>query len=146
MTRRVWLGQTKSDGRPIAEAEGVAGETFDTEVWQPYGLSAGIEGEGVLISHNGEADNHTALPATGDRVADAGTVLIYYGENTQIVLSDDTIEITVPSGRVTIGAGKITTDLDIETTGDVKAGGISLRGHKHGGVMTGGGVTGPSLP
>jgi len=43
---------------------------------------------------------------------------------------------------MTIAGGKITLNGDIEVTGDVKAGAISLRTHKHGGVAAGGGQTG----
>ncbi len=140
--RRVWLGSPTMDGRPIAAAEGVAGEDFDTEVYHPYGLSANVEGEGVLLSMNGDADNHQALGPRGDRLAPAGTVLIYYGETTEIELSEDRVVIRVPGGELTIGDGRIETDMDILTSGDVRAGTVSLRRHKHTGVQTGGGVSG----
>lgn len=144
--RRVWLGEPQEDGRPWATAEGVAGENFETEVYQFYGLSAGVGGEGALMSFNGRADNHTALPPRGDRLAKAGTVLLYYGQNTEIELTKDSVTIRLAGGNFTMKNGKITTNMDIETTGDVKAGGVSLRRHIHTGVTSGGGVTGLPKP
>ncbi|MCX5614446.1 Gp138 family membrane-puncturing spike protein [Bombella saccharophila] len=49
----------------------------------------------------------------------------------------------VTPGIVSIEATKITANCDIETSGDVKAGGISLKQHTHGGVQAGGGKTSP---
>lgn len=145
MNRRVWLGGSSLDGRPVAAAEGVAGEEFDTEVYSPYGLSANVEGEGVLLSMNGDADNHQALGPRGDRLAEPGTVLVYYGDSTEIELSESRVTIRVPDGELTIGNGRIETDMDIVTSGDVRAGTISLRGHRHSGVQTGGGVSGAAV-
>lgn len=51
-------------------------------------------------------------------------------------------EITVGGMTMTIAGGKITLNGDIEVTGDVKAGAISLKNHKHGGVAVGGSQTG----
>lgn len=48
----------------------------------------------------------------------------------------------VTPGTVDIQASGITANCDITTSGDVKAGGISLKSHKHGGVQPGGGTTG----
>ena len=49
----------------------------------------------------------------------------------------------VTPGTVSIEASKITANCDFETSGDVKAGSISLKQHTHGGVQTGGGKTSP---
>lgn len=51
-------------------------------------------------------------------------------------------EITVGGMTMTIAGGKLTLNGDIEVTGDVKAGAISLRTHKHGGVVIGSDDTG----
>lgn len=48
----------------------------------------------------------------------------------------------VTPGSVSIEAAQITADCDIVTSGDVKAGGISLKNHTHGGIQPGGGTTG----
>lgn len=142
LNRRVWLGQSQLDGRPWAAAEGVAGEDFETEVYAPYGFASGVEGEGVLIPFNLDDDNHTALGPRGDRIAQAGTVLVYYGDSTEIELSESGIVIRVEGGEINIGGGKITTDMDIETSGDVKAGSISLKSHVHGQVQSGMAISG----
>lgn len=48
----------------------------------------------------------------------------------------------VTPGTVSIEAAQVTANCDIVTSGDVKAGGISLKQHTHGGVQPGGGDTG----
>lgn len=49
----------------------------------------------------------------------------------------------VTTGTVSIEAAGITANCDFTTTGDVKAGGISLKEHTHGGVEAGGSKTNP---
>jgi phage baseplate assembly protein gpV len=46
-------------------------------------------------------------------------------------------EIKVGGMTLTIAGGKLTLNGDIEVTGDVKAGAISLKNHKHGQVSAG---------
>jgi hypothetical protein len=43
---------------------------------------------------------------------------------------------------LTLAGGKLTLNGSIEVTGDVKAGAISLKNHKHGGVVIGSDDTG----
>lgn len=50
----------------------------------------------------------------------------------------------VTPGTVSIEATKITANCDIETSGDVKAGSVSLKQHIHGGVQSGSSNTGPA--
>lgn len=152
--RRVFLSALQSAGRVIASAEGMAGENFVTSVYQPYGFSVNRSGQGILLEINGSADNHISLPPAGDELAEPDTLLIYYGE-TKLTLSDDRVLIEVGGNSVTLEGGKLTTDLDIETSGDIRAqgsiiaqgaitsGAITLGSHIHTGVMTGGGVSGP---
>ena len=146
INRRVMLEAPTLDGVPVARASGVAGEEFETELFAPYGLASGRSGEAPVITFNGTADNHVALAPRGDRVAEKDTVLIYYGEDTQIELSESRIVIKVPDGQLTIGDGKIQTDMDIITSGDVLAGSISLKRHKHSGVTSGASISGVSVP
>lgn len=54
---------------------------------------------------------------------------------------DGDLEVT---GNIT-SAGTIHADGDIDSDGDVKAGSISLKNHKHGGVTAGGAQTGPAV-
>lgn len=142
--RRVWLSSMAHDGRTIATCEGLAGEEFDSEVYQTYGLSVNHEGEGFLIEAQGKAANHIALPPRGDRLGPENSLLIYYGDKTEIELIDGKITIRVDGGLLEIDGKKIKTDMDIETSGDVKAGTISLRNHKHTGVQAGAAITGPA--
>lgn len=64
------------------------------------------------------------------------------GPDQFIQATDEGWRIVTP-GTVSIEAAKVTANCDIETSGDVKAGGISLKQHTHGGVQTGGGETSP---
>lgn len=63
------------------------------------------------------------------------------GPNQFIQATEQGWRIVTP-GIVSIEATKITANCDIETSGDVKAGGISLKQHTHGGVQPGSGDTG----
>lgn len=137
-----------SDDKSFAEAEGMAGESFDTEVFQLHGFSSTPEAaaESTLLEINSDSDNHISLPPQGERTADAGTTLIYYGE-TEIVLDASSIKITVGGNFLNIESGTLTTDLDIETTGEITAsevsvGSVKLSSHIHTGVQSGGGVSG----
>lgn len=58
-----------------------------------------------------------------------------------VIINGVTID---PSGNIS-GAGSINAK-SLKTTGDVQAGIISVTGHKHGGVTTGGGTTLPPVP
>lgn len=64
------------------------------------------------------------------------------GPNQFIQATDSGWRIVTP-GSVSIEAAKITANCDFETSGDVKAGGISLKQHTHGGVQSGGSKTAP---
>ncbi|MCX5616993.1 baseplate assembly protein [Bombella sp. TMW 2.2559] len=61
----------------------------------------------------------------------------------QFIQATDSGWRIVTPGTVSIEAGKVTANCDIETSGDVKAGGISLKQHTHGGVQSGGSRTSP---
>lgn len=64
------------------------------------------------------------------------------GPDQFIQATDQGWRIVTP-GTVSIEAIKITANCDIETSGDVKAGGVSLKQHTHGGVQSGGSRTAP---
>lgn len=65
-------------------------------------------------------------------------------ENVQKITlpSGGSYEISVGGMTLTLAGGKLTLNGDIEVTGDVKAGAISLKDHKHGGIVIGGDDTG----
>ncbi len=95
-----------------------------------------------------------------DPMPGANVVTIQHASGTQITVNNDGSVNIVAVNDITSSApnwthtGDITITGDLDVTGtvdatvDVKAGplNISLIGHKHGGVTTGGGTTGPSVP
>ena len=119
-------------------------------------LAAAITIPGV-IQHTGDANQDGDYTHQGNRTQTGDYVL--EGDFTQT----GNMEITgdfVLNGNMTVngnivcsgsiaagnftglGGGTMTSDADIETTGDVKAGDISLVSHVHGGVESGGDNTG----
>jgi phage baseplate assembly protein V len=105
--------------------------------WNPPSV-----GEQVCVcSPMGELESGFILPGS-----------IYYDGNAAPDTRENVQKITLPAGgsyeisvggmNLTIAAGKLTLNGDIEVTGDVKAGAISLKNHKHGGVTTGSSQTG----
>ena len=57
------------------------------------------------------------------------------------MIEDGKVTITASGKTFTIDGSTVKTDMDIITTGDVIAGGVSLKGHVHGGVSTGSSAT-----
>lgn len=138
--RRIFLSKPRLDGCPVADFEGLPGEEGETEVYHPYGFASGREGEGLLLEIQDDPDNHMALPAAGDRVVEDATV-VYWGDNTEIKLTDTQVEIKIGGKFFRMTEQGISTNLDIHTTGDVFAGPISLRKHKHGGIDRGNAIS-----
>lgn len=138
--RRIWISGQKIDGRPVAEFEGLPGEEGESELYYPYGIVSGRKGGGLLVEVQDDPDNHLALAPAGDKDAFDAT-MIYWGDDTTIELTDDRIELTLGDAYFRMDADGISTNLTIRTTGDVIAGGISLKKHRHGGVERGGKVT-----
>ena len=64
------------------------------------------------------------------------------GPDQFIQATDEGWRIVTP-GTVSIEAAKVTANCDISTSGDVKAGSISLKQHTHSGVQAGGSKTAP---
>lgn len=94
----------------------------------------GNRDQGVVI---GEGDRAHRPQGLGDATA------IYDHRGQIIVLSDTGIEIRGVGRTLRItGCPKIEVDGDIEATGDIKAGDISLRHHLTGGVQPGTGDSG----
>ena len=125
---------------------GVAGEIFDSELYQPYGLAAcpAGGGESILLEINGDPNNTVALPVRGYVVPIKGRTVIYQGDNT-ITITPAGVSIRVGSTEFNVGPNSITTNKSIITSGDVIAAGVSLRGHVHAGVSNGTSFTaGPS--
>lgn len=85
-----------------------------------------------LISDGGNVD----VTATGGEITLESPAINLKGD----VVIDGTL--TANNGAITMNGGVITTNADIITTEDVQAGGVSLKGHVHGGVTSGGNNTG----
>lgn len=142
--RRVFLDDlSKINDRILSEADGMAGEVFDTEVYQPYGFSSNPDaaadaGPTILHQINDDPDNHLALPPSGDRLAKLGTTLVHYGNDVEIELSSEGIKIKAGGSFLNISNGALSTNLNIITSGTVRAAdvvagtpAVSLRTHTH---------------
>lgn len=153
VARRVLLGELSTeDDKVITTVQGLAGEEFESEVYQIYGISSNPKGdnESIVIEHNGSADNYVVLPPCGYEQAEEGETLIYAGKS-RISIKDNAITIIVGGQtKLEINDDKVVVHSDVEikgsltATGDVLAGVISLQKHIHTGVYPGSGVT--SLP
>lgn len=71
-----------------------------------------------------------------------GTYEINVG-GAKILADDGKVQLIVGGTTMQLAGGKITLNGDIEVTGDVKAGSISLKNHVHGGIFPGGASTAP---
>jgi phage gp45-like len=114
----------------------------------PHGPNAAGEAEAIVFFLGGQCD-HPIVLAVDDRRyrlkgLEAGEVAIYSDEGDQVVIkrggnirvvASTKVEITSP--HVTI-SGDLTVAGDVKSTsGDVVAGSIHLKTHKHSGVSTG---------
>lgn len=146
VARRVLLGElSQEDDAVISTVQGLAGEEFESEVYQFYGLSANPPGENesIVIENNGSADNYVVLPPCGYEYAKEGETLIYSGK-TRISIKEESITIIVgDTKKLEINDDKIVLHSDLEVngnikaTGDVIANGVSLQKHIHNGVESG---------
>jgi phage gp45-like len=156
MSRAVVL--LADDGKKVQELqiEALEGETRDAvERFQNYGFTANpLAGSEAVVVFLGASRDHGVVVAVDDRryrlkELQPGEVAIYTDQGDKIVLKrDGNIEVTA-STKVTITSpeveisGDLVVNGDISVpSGDVTAGSISLKTHVHGGVQTGGGVTG----
>lgn len=127
--------------------------------WNPPAVGEQV----VLMNPSGEGNagfalpggiNKTDYPANGNEaekvtlnLPDTGEWAIYVGnahikaKNGELKLTVDGVHMTMTHDGVAIH-GDVTVQGKIEATGDVKAGTISLKTHKHGGVQSGGSQTG----
>lgn len=153
--RRVLLSDlTTEDDKVISQVQGLAGEEFESEVYQIYGFSSNPDGENesIVIEQNGSPDNYIVLPPCGYRQAEEGETLIYSGK-TEISLKENSITIIVDGKQkleITddeiVMHSNLQVNGEIKATGDVMAGGISLQNHQHGGVYNGSGTTTAPIP
>lgn len=160
-----------ADAMREAQVQLAGNETRDhLEHFEPYGFSSEPIADGgtdAAVVFFDDSRAHGAVLCIADRryritSMKSGEVAIFDDKQRHVYLKRDGIEIdgvsdpiTIKtSGEVTIKAAKITLDAPVvETTGnlnvagatsgggDVTAGSISLQGHTHGGVETGGSNT-----
>lgn len=105
--------------------------------WSPPSVGEQV----VVCSPSGELEAGFIMPGS-----------IYYDDNPAPDTRANVTKLTLPAGgsyeisvggvTLTLAGGKLTLNGDIEVTGDVKAGAISLKNHKHGGVVIGSDDTG----
>jgi phage gp45-like len=124
-------------------------ETRDeVERLQSYGFTAvPIPGaEAIVVSVGGNRDNPVAIAVDDRRFRPTGLlpgeVCVYSRRSDQRITlkADGTILVQAPKLR--IEAPEVEIDGAVSVTGDVTAGGVSLRTHRHGGVTTGAAQTG----
>jgi hypothetical protein len=147
--KRVVLAGWGESTNARAIVDGRDGERHEVEVMMPFGISARpmAGGEAIAIPVQGSDDHLVVVGFTGGagrpEAAEGSVVLWSAVSGHKITLgADGSTRLDFGDGKSFLFAGgKIVTDMDIETSGDVKAGGVSLRDHLHGGVMPGGGQT-----
>ena len=104
--------------------------------------------QGIIIGS--VAQEAYTPPAKGTtwakRFAD-GTTLRYDSDHHALEIVAEESTITLKCDRLTIIAktGITLNTPRVECSGDIVAGGISLKSHKHSGVQPGGSMTGPAL-
>jgi hypothetical protein len=108
----------------------------------------------ITGSSNVTIGGGSTVTITGDSVVDiSGALTVSTGATISIVATGN-VDLTSPQttihGAVVIDGGTtingaLQVNSTIVATGDIKAGSISLEGHKHSGVTTGGGNTGAAF-
>jgi phage baseplate assembly protein V len=133
----------------------------DVEVAEPYGFTAYPPEdvpEGIAVFPSGESDHGIVIgwfdKKWRPKTLLAGEVMLYSRRGHRVHLKDNgSMLLTDQQGsviefstngdiRMVPASGKLQVTGDVLATGDVKAGVISLQGHKHSGVIPGGGISG----
>ena len=135
----------RSTGRVKVSFQGV------TSAWLPWMTSRA----GAVKDWNPPSVGEQVVVCSPSGELEAGFIMpgsIYYDGNPAPDTRENVHKLTLPAGgsyeisiggmTLTIAGGKLTLNGDIEVTGDVKAGAISLKNHKHGGVVIGSDDTG----
>lgn len=126
--------------------------------WQSGGVQPPLEARMHDLSDGFVVLGFRSQPRVLSPAPSTTAAVLRSDDGTTVVALDpeaQTLVLTAPGGATITAAttingtlhvtGKITTDDDVEASGDVKAGAISLATHLHGGVTTGGGQTGGPL-
>lgn len=151
--KRAVLGAWTESTNPKATVNGRLGEKHEVEVIMPFGLSYcppdGAEaiimpGQGsndLLFSSGFSGGDYRPKPDKG------GSMLYSTASGTMVYAKPDgsVLITTQDGGSFSLSGTKITTNMTIETSGDVIADGVSLKNHVHGGVFAGGSATSSPL-
>ena len=134
------------------QVELLADETRgDVERFQNYGFTShphpGAEAVAVCVA--GSRD-HVLVLAVDDRryrlaSLAQGEVALYTDEGDRIVLKRGGVVQVHAATKLEVVAPLVTMSGDLQVSGDVTAGAVSLKAHRHGGVQNGGGQTGVAL-
>lgn len=130
-------------------ATGRAGSVKD---WSPPSVGeqvcilspSGELGAGFVIAGGINSDANAAPDNRADvrriDIPSGGAYEVNVG-GAKLLTDNGKIQLIVGGATFQISGGKITFNGDIEVTGDIKAGSISLKTHTHGGVTSGGSNT-----
>ena len=130
-------------------ATGRAGAVKD---WSPPSVGeqvcilspSGELGAGFVIAGGINSDAHASPDSRANvyrlDMPSGGAYEVNVG-GAKILADNGKVQLIVGGGTFQISGGKVTFNGDIEVTGDVKAGSISLRTHVHAGVQPGGSTT-----
>jgi phage gp45-like len=122
-------------------------ETRDLNSMQHYGFASSLKAgcDVMIINVAGDNSNGDVIASNDQRHRpkglSAGAVRVYNDAGSYVHIEGGNITI-VASSAVTMNTPKLIVNGDIEATGDVKAGDITLRTHKHLGVTSGVSKTG----
>lgn len=149
-TKRGVLQSWEDFRNPKAIFQGRAGEVHEAEVFMPFGHSyCPPDGaEAVILPAQGKSEHAVSPGFTGGDTrpkAEQGQSILYStADGTQVSANPDgSVSVsTAGGGSWRFDGERITTNMTIETTGDIIAGGVSLRDHVHTGVRTGGSLSG----
>lgn len=136
---------------PQATFLGRSGEVHKVEVFQPFGMSycpPAELSEAIIMPGQGSNDMLFSPGFTGGKhrpkPEEGGSILYSSADGTEVRANPDgTVAITTKDGGTfTMRGNKITTNMTIETTGDLVAGGVSLKNHVHTRTRPGAGLSG----
>lgn len=148
LLRRARLRGLREGLVQVVRAEALTNDARDdVERWQDYGFAAQpVDGEGLIL----HAGGHTIVLRM-DRINDrpqlqAGEVCVWHKDGAYVKLKAGRV-VEVEGDEIVLRAStSITLDAPVTTVPQpsLVLGGKQIAGHDHGGVSTGGGVTGPN--
>lgn len=147
---RAWVSApaNESGGTQLVQVVNFQGEVVrDVRSAQHYGFaSSPLVGCELFIVHaNGDSSSGYAVASNDQRHRprnmSSGSTMLYNDGHTQVLLVGKKLFITAAE-QVEINSPKLIVKGDIEATGDVKAGSVSLKQHRHINTQPGTGQSG----